>query len=336
MRPRFAFSLDEIGLAPIKDVSPEHDGLGWAHGGIVLPDSDAIGPSGTDSQSLMLGMICLRGPLRPDATVSRDSIRAVPFSVHSATQLAVRLAAGGLDAPAAALEQIATASLIGIPPRETCSTVVIGGERLISSGAWNDEAVISVGGGLISVNELRTADSAVAAIPLRIAGPRMWNPDRDAGFEFYTFLELGLLQLFCEVTFERLDDVRGGLYATGRAATVQVSDILPPLYAVPFPNLPSSVARAPIPHPHPMNIDLPGSCLNAVHPLARWVSGNAERLARDFAAPFNRVLRRAPWVRDPDEINEALGRVANARTDIPAPPHTAYVRADENGWWVSR
>lgn len=333
----YRYGCEEIGMAAIRSRLTAHmGGLGWAHGGIVLPSSAAVDPSGPDSQPSMLGVIHLQGPLRPDATVSRDAVRAVPLAVHSALHMAVRMAATGLDAPPAALEQVMGASLINIRPRENCSTAVIGEDRLVAQGAWNREAVIPVAGGLMSVDELRAATSAGRRVPLRIAGPVTWEEGRSSTFHFYDFLPLGLLQLFCGLSLEPVDETCGVLFATESAGADRVSALLPPLYAVEFLTVPAAVARAPLAGRRPHMTPQPGACLNATHPLVRWVSDNTERLARDFAAPFNRVLRRAPWVRDPNEINAALDRVANARTDIPAPPHAAYVRADENGWWVSR
>ncbi len=138
---------------------------------------------------------------------------------------------------------------------------------------------------------------------------------------------MSLLHLFCSVAFERIDDKGGVLYAVAPTDTEPISDLLPPLYAVAFRD-PQGVARAPL---TPF-----GSWLNRSHPLTRWVTDHAEALARQFAAPFNRVLRRAPWVEDPEDVNQALDRVRQAQTDIPPPPDAAYVRADENGWWVSR
>ncbi len=75
-------------------------------------------------------MICLQGPLRPDVTVSRDAVRAVPLAVHSAVQVAVRLAAADLDAPQEAREQIMASRLIQQPPGERYAVATIAAEPL--------------------------------------------------------------------------------------------------------------------------------------------------------------------------------------------------------------
>ena len=99
------------------------------------------------------------------------------------------------------------------------------------------------------------------------------------------------------------------------------SRLFAPLFAVRY-DADESLARA-------------GQWLNAAHPLTRWLLAHADILATEFQAPFHRVFLRATTLTDVDEINSALDRIARGRPDI-APPPTAYLREDENGWWCTR
>ena len=318
----FRLSLDEAGLSDVAAIRHLSSGIQWSHNGIVLPRSTRerrARADGTGSRPVTFyGSLTLNGPLRPDLSISRRSLQAVPFAVHSAIHLAVRTALDTVAIPPFAKALIGQAALFPVPPAEHCSTRTVRADPLLAAGAWNDHPVIPLADGMVSVTELLARVGRGESTPIPAIAGRGWAAG-SRGFSFYRELGAALLHLFVPLTL-----VPGsGLHARRVATPVEpMSELLPPLFAVPFDSG-DDLARA-------------GSCLNAAHPLTRWISDNAAALARDFAAPFNRVFRRAPFVAEVDDVNDALDRVARARTSIPVPPAQAYVRADENGWWVSR
>jgi hypothetical protein len=317
----FAMAYAEFGIESLQeDLDDLVEDIRWAQGGIGLP-SPAI--SRLPNTALIRGFAALSGRLRPDLTISRSGIVAVPFPVHSALQLAVRLAAQRVDAPAEAIAQIGETDLLGVAPAEPYAVATFRADALLTGGAWRSEKVLWCGEQRLSIDEVLARTAAGEDVALSSVASGGWEAAGGLYFAFYQHLSAALLHLHLELEY-RPDGDLPGLYAVPppskpvRAA----SDLLPPLFAVPF-RAGAELAGA-------------GSFLNAAHPLAEWISTHAERLSSDFAAPFNRVLRRAHLLFDTNGINEALDRVAKARTDIPAPPQEAYVRADKNGWWWSR
>jgi hypothetical protein len=317
----FPISYTEVGIGPLqKRLRELARNTCWAQGGIGLPDITF----NYSSNTLMHGAASLTGRLRPDLTISRTSIVAIPFPVHSALQLGVRLAAQRVDAPAEAIEQIVKTSLLATPPAEPYAVATFRADELLAGGAWRAENVLRSGAQSLSINDALARTAAGEDILLASPMSFPWHPGRRSSFDFYSHLRAALLHLFLDVELRPHADPPG-LYAVPRPPfpAPTTSDLLPPLFAVPY-RTDAEVAKARF------------TSLNATHPLAGWISTHAERLSRDFAAPFNRVFQQAPWITKPDSINEALDRVAKARTDIPAPPQEAYVRVDENGWWRSR
>jgi hypothetical protein len=317
----FPIGRAELGIGPREGLL-RHLGRGirWAHGGIRLPD---LGFSTSRDAVLIRGSAALGGRLRPDLTISRKTIVAVPFPVHSALQLAVRLAAQRVAAPAEAIQRIVEADLLAVPPAEPYAMATFRADETVTGGAWRAQQVVRSGADRLSVDEVLARTAAGETILLTPVRALPWGRRPASAFRFHEHLVLALLHQFLDLEYRPHSDPPG-LYAVPRPPSPlrAASDLLPPLFAVPF-GADARLAKA-------------GAYLNAAHPLAIWISAHAELLSRDFAAPFNRALRDAPWLLSPDTINDALDRVAGARTDIPAPPEEAYVRADKNGWWWSR
>jgi hypothetical protein len=317
----FPIDYAEIGIGPLQGRLEQPDeNIRWAHGGIVLP---GLSSAMMATDIVIRGVAVLTGRLRPDLTISRTSIVAVPFAVHSALQLAVRLAAQSVDAPAEAIERISRANLFDKSPAEPYTVATFRTDELLAGGAWSAQKVLRSASESLSVDEILVRNAAGEEFHVQLPWVRPWQPGRPPSFDFYRHMPAALMHFFLTLEY-RPDEKTPGLYTVQRPLSPPpaTSDLLPPLFAVPYRADPL-LARA-------------GSVLNANHPLTDWISTHAESLLREFASPFQRVLSQAHGTASADSVNAALERVARARTDIPAPPPEAYVRADENGRWWSR
>ncbi|WP_306215518.1 HD domain-containing protein [Actinoplanes sp. RD1] len=321
-RASFSATYEELGIPHLAAFREREGRTRWSHHGIVLPAGEAHGPlfgSVTFSDAVLMGVLTLGGALRPDLNVSRGAVRAVSFPLHSAIHLAVRLALRVSSAPAAAVEMLEELDLIGKEPGEPCTIATVRTDPLVAGGSWNDEDVISTSRGRTSVNALLAAAARGKEIVIHRPFRAPWGRNE---WSFFTELEAALLHLFVPL---ELVPGPGNAYLTTRQgawSAMQISELLRPLYAVPF--------RA------PATVAMVHGYFNAAHPLVTWISDHAAPLARDFPIPFRQLTSANPASVGVEGVNAALKQVRDARTDIPEPPPEAYLEADENGWWVSR
>ncbi|WP_164842353.1 HD domain-containing protein [Actinoplanes solisilvae] len=326
-------SLNSEFMIPVEDL-PRHDLLAsddgdmrWSYNGITMPtESEQKSIDGDRVGTVVYGAVGLSGPLRPDLTISRSQIRAVPWPVHSALQLALRrasrLATGQDERLARALAVLDRVEIVDIAPGEPATAATFGTDDLLMMGSWNSENVIRHESNFMSVEDLRSAAREGESVEVTSIFS-LWEKT-DSYLIFYDVLSAALLHFFVDLEV---------MASPGTESRLRVRSASPPplpaghrhyrpLFAVDYQG-DERLARA-------------GTHLNGRHPLARWLLANADVLAEQFPAPFQRVFRHAATSPDGvDPINEALDRVAKTRTDI-APPRDAYLRADEKGWWWSR
>nr|WP_221376057.1 ATP-binding protein [Actinoplanes polyasparticus] len=308
-------------------LAEDSDELRWSYNGIALPtrsDQD-VSVEGTRDGSLLSGVVRLSGQLRPDLTVSRSHVRAVPWRIHSALQFALRRAASaaiGSDSKLQAVTRLLNnLVIVDVAPQEPLTAAVMEVDDILRLGRWNAEPVIRYGRQTISVDDLRSA--ALTGHFIEVPSTyQHWRPK--AWLRFYEVLSAGLLHFFVDLEWEPQGPGYGKLKVRSARPPVprDGSGLFRPLFAVDY-KAEESLARA-------------GEHLNARHPLTRWLLDNADYLATHFPAPFERVFRRATTeIDDVERINDALRLVARRASTI-APPDGAYLRQDENGWWWSR
>ncbi|GAA2629819.1 HD domain-containing protein [Paractinoplanes durhamensis] len=163
----------------------EHGWLG--HNGIAVPVKLR------DLSVVAWGMVALADSLRPDVSVARDQVRGIPFSVHSALQLAARRATAAwpgtpFSGRAAALERT---TLIHVPPHAHFSAAALDDE-FVAAGLWDNEEVIETLQGLRSVEAIR-AGHAGRAFDLRpLYRYQSWQAEHGSAFVFIDFLRLAL------------------------------------------------------------------------------------------------------------------------------------------------
>ncbi|WP_305786401.1 HD domain-containing protein [Symbioplanes lichenis] len=318
----FPVSYREVGHPSLSSLFRHEPPTRWAHHGVVLPVGPPAGPlfnSVVEREAVLGGIVLLGGALRPELTISREAVRAVSFPVQSAAHLAIHMALRGSTAPSGALRHLLRLDLFGNGSAHPFSVAELRSDALLTGGRWNDEDVIPTPNGMVSVNALLAAVAQGEQPP--VGGSALaYLPGKQS---FYGGLAAALLAFFVPIVYEPAATRGSGrLVAVAHTAADQISDLLPPLYAVPFRG-PAGLAQA-------------DSILNATHPLVQWISRHAAALARDFPLAFRLLVPDAPWRLAVDDVNDALEQVARSCTDIPAPPPEAYVYTDENGWWWSR
>jgi hypothetical protein len=305
----------------------------WSYNGVALPvhKERSREPKLGTSDAVVVGALDLSGEMRPDLTVSRSRVHSLPFPVQSAVHLAIRHAAGNAakadPALSTAVEAFSRETVLHAPrPAEPCTAEVFHQDRLLRDGLWNREAVLRTPSGWRSVEDLVASARNGENPGVTNYRFRPWEDNYSLELEFPGLLPAGLLHFFLDVEFvppgvtnSQHDTlvVRSGR----RPQHHPGSRLFPPLFAVPFRGT-TTLARV-------------YGLLNVEHPLTRWLLENATTLADDFPAPFQRVLRRAPWIYSSDEINDALAQVARSAPEIAAPP-SAYLREDRLGAWWSR
>ncbi|XVU27463.1 HD domain-containing protein [Actinoplanes sp. CA-054009] len=302
----------------------------WGYNGIALPDLSRVsaGPLlATDHPlSVAFGSLHLSNDLRPDLTVSRSGVAAVPFPVLSAVHLATRRALRKATAAHPGLQssmngrrgrlQLSIAS-----PAGPCTVAVLRNDRLLMDGSWSSEEMSDWGR---SVDSLRALAQAGVDVRIPLPFTFSWNSPQDPDFDFDEIIAAALLHFFVDVEWapEHMPGARPHLIVTSSSAPRRPggADAFAPMFAVPFRGSPG-LARA-------------ANMMNARHPLTRWLIDNSATLAESFPALFRRVFREAGSLRGVHVLNTALEQVARTRK-VPAPPPEAYLREDDNGWWWS-
>ncbi|MFF5083054.1 hypothetical protein ACFY36_38930 [Actinoplanes sp. NPDC000266] len=297
----------------------------WGYNGITLPalsDHDDL-LEGGEISIMLYGYLDLSGELRPDLTVSRSTVRAIPFAVHSAVQLATRRALRKAIAGHPGLAKVAVrtgcAELSGPAPGEPYTAGALRADRLLRDGSWRSERLPEFRG--------RSADDLLAdfregkdpGFILRPPDPRRVTDGRR--FPFDDVIASAVLHFGVDVECEPDKDI--AMLAVRSASPPQHlpgADAFAPMFAVPFSGS-GRVARA-------------NRMMNARHPLTIWMMTNADALAEHLPALFQRVFRLATHLEDVAELNSAVDRAARSGR-VPAPPPGSYLRQDKNGWWWS-
>lgn len=298
-------------------------GSRWGFNGIALPAmTEERGLEADDVATVVLGCLSLSGDLRPDLTVSRSTIRYLPFAIHSALQLAARRAFRKAVSGHADLTDHYTfrqLRLTNLAPIEPFVMSTFRADRLLRNGSWSAEKIPGLGGISIEALHERIRSGIRSRIYLFPRDPRKLA-DR-VSFAFDDAIAAALLHLFvdteCVIVGSRVDLV---VMTDATPHRPDGADLFAPMFSVPFRDN-ASLARA-------------DGFMNANHSLTRWLLDNADALAKHFPALFQRVLRAANFV-GVEELDDALKRVA-ASGRVPAPSADSAVRQDENGWWWSR
>ncbi|WP_086839389.1 HD domain-containing protein [Amycolatopsis kentuckyensis] len=277
---------------PVKDViggvAARRLAKGWlGHNGVrvtTVMEEDGFPLQGelTFAPPTMIGHVCLSDDLRPDVTVSRESIRAISFDICSAIQLAVRRAAAqhlgvGCDDCA----QKAMGSPV-FPELSYGGTAVRDIDADVLADEWIKEEIVHLPSmGMVSIRQLRdiVKDSRVE---LRVSLTRWGDDFGGRARNFYTMLILAMLEREFSVELLRVD---GTYYPHYYVISVRPlncarpsgSSLMPPFAGVGYDS-----ARTVIRSMYPANI---------ANPLVMWFFENAVELYRDYPALFVQFRR---------------------------------------------
>ncbi|MCO8277391.1 ATP-binding protein [Actinoplanes sp. TRM 88003] len=298
-------------------------GSQWGFNGIALPAmTDERGLESEGVAAMVLGCLSLSGDLRPDLTVSRSTVRYLPFPVHSALQLATRRALRKAVTGRTEITDRYTfrqLRLTNLAPVEPFVMSTFRADRLLCGGSWCAEKMQGLGG--VSIEDLHErARNGIKSQVFHFPRDPRQLADR-VSFAFDDAIMAALLHLFVDTECVIIGSHVNLVVKTDATPhRPEGADLFAPMFSAPFPDN-VSLARA-------------GGIMNADHPLTKWLLDNAHALAEHLPALFQRVLRPANFV-DAAEWDLALKRVSDSGR-VPAPPLAAYVRQDENGWWWSR
>jgi hypothetical protein len=227
----------------------------------------------------ILGSVCLFDELRPEVSVSRDSLRGLSFAIRSATQLAVRRAAAvHLASPERdSAEKIMQLDLMSKMSLKDVTTGQIESDLLMP--AWRAEKIISLKSGKVNVAEARSLASK---------GPIEFNLNLNEGSKFYVKLQAAIAELELDIV---LSDTQESLFFPD--GLVILSDKRPersPGFSV-FP--PLTVLN----YTSPGIVMRPGSPANLLNPIIAWFAKMASILNSDYPAFFTQFQHTLTMVR---------------------------------------
>lgn len=240
----------------------------------------------TLAEGFLAGSICLYDDLRPDVSVSRDSIREISFKVRSAIQLALRRAAAqyldyadGYEARQIMGSQI----LLGLPMGEI-SEGDINSDPLAAE--WYKEELVGLSSSsMVSVDHLRGAVK-VAPVELSIRGV-LWSESLDSNFplsrpSFNSVIALSALEREFDIELIDVDsNSYANIYKILLSPTMHPrlsgSALFPPFSAIRY-----ETADIVIKPQYPANLR---------NPLVEWFFGNALELSGEYPALFVQFRR---------------------------------------------
>jgi hypothetical protein len=253
------------------------------------------------TEGFLVGCIQLSDRLRPEVSISRETVRRVPWNMHSVAMLSIlrALDLAGEDSRGWRLETVFDAS----PFSSTSNVLELGtmldDPLLLRDDGWASARVIEVGDGHRSLLEIRQAHSAgkslsIAGIPTPdltgMRRSRLYRYPRYT-FEFARWCAAALLQAGVEVAW-----VRGAaekwtclVRGTDPPPLSQGLRLFPPLFFVPYEG--STLLRA------------GRRSLNRAHPFSKWFIEAAPTIRRNYPELFS-LLRRtvASYSYQPSEV----------------------------------
>ena len=297
-------------------------------------------------RAIVIGTVSLLDQLRPDVSISRDTLRTLSCHIHSALQLAARRAANahretseGKFAEDFMKENLITSlefddQTIGDFQDDPLAREW-GVERIIPARTNADARPTE--SDLYSVSELR---SLAERSPVKLWLPhRLWSAEDDFSFlqrEFYDILQLSVAQLELDV---EISEPKGW----GAYFDVTVCSANRPVSPAGLPVLfPFTVA----PYDSPDILIAPQCPANLRHPVVEWFAERARTLSDDYPAFFAQIRRALAAVAnlnyEPGErkqqvaddaarqLNTILDRLRRSGSSVPVPSFRE-ITADSSG-----
>jgi len=269
---------------------------------------------------LMFGPVCLFDNLRPEVSVSRDTLRDVPFHIRSALQLAIRRAAAMYDGTPeqTATEKIGMRDLLTDLQLGKVTHAQIEGDPLASE--WKSEQIIELPNGeRCSTEEVRQL-AKHQLIHFEVSRPWL----EFSGYSFYDSLNLAMVELELDIEilntqrpFTRRRDVT--VYNANRPVQPSGLCTLPPFTVVRYDTADVLIR--------------PGYPANLRHPIAAWFAEHAAALSADYPAFFAQLMRAFAEINaldirsetEADDVVELLNATLDRiRRSWPNPPRELF------------
>jgi hypothetical protein len=234
-----------------------------------------------------IGAVCLFDELRPDVSVSRDTLRNLSFSVRSALQLAVRRALQvhlGSAVSHVAQSLMRHELMYQLPLRDRGSNQV---ESDPLSAEWATEQIIPVArGDWRSIAEVRRLAEEHGEITLDLPD-QLWSRELDqwgigpSEVRFYDYLALVIAELGLDMQLippKRDEYGRRVLVRSGKQPPRPAGlGVLPPFTMLSYESADILIQ--------------PRSPANLRHPLGNWFAAHAAQLCSDYPALFAQFKR---------------------------------------------
>jgi hypothetical protein len=315
---------DAVGPLSPRPIILSHNGVRVPDLSWTVPGVACETPDGTTG--FLFGCVQLSDRLRPDVSISRDTLRGVAWNIHSAVTLALLRA---LDQAGEDLAAWSLNDLLQLPPSAEELGVMLDDPLFLREDGWLSIPIIDVGTGRRSILQMRQA----VASGKRIVLPEIQTMELlgsttyAAGSSYFLLLcAQGLLQTNLQLAW-----VRDG-HSANWSCVVHSADppalpeglrLFPPLFFVPYEG--SRLLREGF------------RALNLHHPFSQWLVQAAPSLRRTYPELLS-ALREAlsqSFLDSADEtathVNAILDRLRQLEPAGPL-PRIAYLKAVDLGW----
>jgi hypothetical protein len=328
--PNFATQagLDVLDLGIRSSLALSHNGIRLpVQARHYLPVSSSSIQTPEGSFGTILGFLHLSDRLRPDVSVSRDMVRGIPWSVHSAVHLAVLNALDRAGEDVAAWKPF---PLLAVGPTTSGRVIELGmildDPQLLREDGWASVPVIPTGAGRLSLRQIQVARGSGATVDL-LSDP--WRSDFLGGpqsrFDFLRLCAAALLQVGVQLAWVE-DDATGDWICTVQdpapAAMEKGLWLFPPSFFIPYKD--STLLKR------------GRRALNLEHPFSCWLVAVAPELREEY--PELLTVLRETLLTDLERadsrdtvtrtVNAILDRIRLLKPSM-APAREAYVKPED-------
>lgn len=260
----------------------------------------------------IFGLVCVFDDLRPDVSVSRDTLRGLSFDIRSAVQMAVRRAAGVyLDSPEHDFAvSIRKRELLTSMPLRMPTAHQVEVDPLASE--WCEEQIIHARKDkALSATEIRSL-ARNGPVSLQMAS-MLWSKDFDTKepwrrITFYGLLQAAIAERELDIELTDISRTFGRNYnltvrSPERAARPSGLTVLPPFSTIRYQS--SEIVIA------------PGYPANLHHPIVAWFAEHAVGLNAAYPAIFTQFRRALATIANLDYGGrEEKRRLADGAADL--------------------
>jgi hypothetical protein len=299
--------------------SLENEDIDWlSHNGVGVTKKNreaprlGVNPIGAWTQ----GIIALSDSLRPELSVSRDSIINIPWKIYSVGGIALYRALGRLGMDLRTMHW----ELLNSSPSNSRQMLLLGElleDRLLrADDGWPCLPIIETAKGIMSLMEIRDTISREETVEIKSL------PFQRQGYgPFLSWCAATLVQLELDASLEFTSGGSSPWRIVVSSASPLITEghkLFPPLTFIPFLN--SALLR------------VKGSAINASHPFSTWLIEKAPEISRRYAGLFGQIRHALTetWRTDAETLNAVLDRLRNLDPSV-RPPKDLILKAEDFG-----